>query len=366
MLPCPHMSHSHHRTPTGLAAEKSVCPASNFKLEHFHSVSAQEMATLMDPPRIHSGTFRGDWDYSSSYSVTCAITATSGCKSSLPANNNNNPPLLRSHMEIRVSELQAALQYSQPKQPPSRSHVRRNASLYEWHPIHGQMLPGQCPLLCLQWQQRQRALLLGVFRQIKRCFHPLYHFGRHPLSDLLLRAFDRTLEVERTPRMRDILTYFASRKARNIRRHRQQDELREKRLEELVTIEANRVRREKRRHVLTLHEMDRQKQLATIVEDSKDLQNQRLARRFMVELALKAAKREEELNASGQHIKVIETSITENGKVVGTKQEYLREWYAETDADAQKLLDEVGGDLQQTYAPHRDNVSSGSNAANTA
>ncbi|KAJ3235135.1 hypothetical protein HDU81_000802 [Chytriomyces hyalinus] len=181
--------------------------------------------------------------------------------------------------------------------------------------------------------------------------------------------------------MRDMKELFADRANGNVRRHRQQDLVREKRRDEAVKIEENRVRHKiklaldkasdeimKKRHELKLREVDRQTQLTTIVENSKDLQNQRLAQRLKSELALKTAKREEELKASGNNIKVIESNIIENGKVVGTRQEILRERYARTDAETQKLLVQSGGnDLQQLTLPsasYKGNSRSNASAAN--
>ncbi|TPX67317.1 hypothetical protein CcCBS67573_g07524 [Chytriomyces confervae] len=87
---------------------------------------------------------------------------------------------------------------------------------------------------------------------------------------------------------------------------------------------------------LYLREAKRQMQLPSLVE--KLHKTKESLNGFKTALALKAAKREEELKASGNNIKVIESSIIENGKVVGTMQEILRERYAKTDAEAEKLV----------------------------
>ncbi|KAI8831135.1 hypothetical protein BJ741DRAFT_323186 [Chytriomyces cf. hyalinus JEL632] len=184
--------------------------------------------------------------------------------------------------------------------------------------------------------------------------------------------------------MSGIKENLADQESRDTRRHREQDLERENRRDEAVRMEANRVRREKelteafnqgvanralredkiklalekasdeitqKRHELKMREVERQMQLSSIVENSKDAQNQRLAQRFKTALALKAAKREEELKVSGDNIKVIESSIIENGNVVGTRQEILRERYAKTDAEAQELVGSVGNGLHQITLP---------------
>ncbi|KAJ3235808.1 hypothetical protein HDU81_000164 [Chytriomyces hyalinus] len=181
-----------------------------------------------------------------------------------------------------------------------------------------------------------------------------------------------------------IKAYYADRRNQDKQRHKAQDIEREKRRDEAVKIEANRVRREqelsqafyqgvanralreenikltlekardeivRQRHDLKMREVERQTELTNIVENSKDAQNQRLAQRFKGALALRAAKREEELKASGNNIKVIESNIIENGKVVGRRQEIQRERYARTDAEAHAIMGAVGNDLHQITQP---------------
>ncbi|KAJ3245261.1 hypothetical protein HDU78_009623 [Chytriomyces hyalinus] len=181
-----------------------------------------------------------------------------------------------------------------------------------------------------------------------------------------------------------IKQYYAERRNEDKQRHRAQDVERENRRDEAVRIEANRVRREqelsqafyqgvanrslrednikltlekardeivRQRHELKMREVERQTELTNIVENSKDVQNQRLAQRFKGALALRAAKREEELKASGNNIKVIESNIIENGKVVGRRQEIQRERYARTDAEAHAIMGAVGNDLHQITQP---------------
>ncbi|KAI8836184.1 hypothetical protein BJ741DRAFT_605998, partial [Chytriomyces cf. hyalinus JEL632] len=181
-----------------------------------------------------------------------------------------------------------------------------------------------------------------------------------------------------------IKAYYAERRNEDKQRHRAQDVERENRRDEAVKIEANRVRREQelsqafyqgvanratrednikltlekardeiinQRHELKIREVQRQTELTNIVENSKDAQNQRLAQRFKGALALRAIKREEELKASGNNIKVIESNIIENGKVVGRRQEIQRERYARTDAEAHAILGAVGNDLHQITQP---------------
>ncbi|KAJ3245802.1 hypothetical protein HDU77_009212 [Chytriomyces hyalinus] len=371
------------------------------------------MATFLIPPPIQTATFQDYWDYHSYYSVTCAVTATSGCNLSLPAGTTTIHHLCQSNIRWNYPDI-----FRRPIGGPDNVFVYLPFGLEcdgKPHCINGTLYTANC--------YRDSDLFYGCnvntssssgsdssgggdsggsgYRRSNAVF-TLYGIGGAIVVLFFgALAVEGYLSWDGRPRMSDIPLYFAGREARNIRRHLQQDVNREQREEDLIKIEANRVRREgelmnafhqsiaaremeeknikfefetinneikAKRHVLTLREIDRQMQLKTIVEDSKDVQNKRIANRVMTELAIKVAKRVEELEASGQHIKVIETSMIENGKVVGTKQEYLREWYAKTDADAQKLLDEVGGDLQQTheYAPQRNNASSGSNAANTA
>ncbi|TPX67319.1 hypothetical protein CcCBS67573_g07526 [Chytriomyces confervae] len=375
------------------------------------ALSAEEMTTFFIPPIILNGTY-SDRSFRARYSVTCVITTTSACNLSLPAGTTTIHTLCERGYE-QIGDLTT---YRRPSGGPDKRlnlpsglqcdgkpHCV-NSTLYTARCYSDSDLNYFCNNYSSDDDSSSGSSGGGGDSSSKGVYGPyvLYAIG----GAIIVLGFgalavEGYLSWDGRPRMRDIPVYFAGREARNIRRHLQQDVNREQREEDLIKIEANRVRREgelmdafhqsiaariveedkiklafettkneiiARRHVLTLREMDRKMQLKTIVEDSKDTQNQRIANRFMTELALKAAKRVEELKASGQHIKVIETSIIENGKVVGTQHEYLREWYAQTDADAQKLLDEVGGDLQQThpYAPQRNNASSGSNAANTA
>ncbi|KAJ3239176.1 hypothetical protein HDU78_003019 [Chytriomyces hyalinus] len=379
------------------------------------ALSAEEMTTFFIPPIILNGTY-SDRTFRARYSVTCVITTTSACNLSLPAGTTTIHTLCERGYE-QIGDLTT---YRRPSGGPDKRLNLPSGLQCDGKPhcVNGTLYTARCywdsdlNYFCNNYTSDDDSSSGSSggggdssggsgYRRSNAVF-VLYGIGGAIVVLVFgALAVEGYLSWDGRPRMRDILVYFAGREARNIRRHLQQDVNREQREEDLIKIEANRVRREgelmnafhqsiaaremeekniklefekinneikAKRHVLKLREMDRKMQLKTIVDDSKDKQNRRIADRFMKELALKAARRLEELEASGQHIKVIETSIIENGKVVGTKQEYLREWYAKTDADAQKLLDEVGGDLQQTheYAPQRNNASSGSNAANTA
>ncbi|KAI8819074.1 hypothetical protein BJ741DRAFT_628569, partial [Chytriomyces cf. hyalinus JEL632] len=182
----------------------------------------------------------------------------------------------------------------------------------------------------------------------------------------------------------NIKAYYAERRDQDKMLHSKQDLEREARRDEAVRIEANRVRREqelaqafhqgvanralredkikltlekardeivRKRHELTVKEMKRQKVLTEIMESSNDTQNQRLALRFKTALALRAAKREEELKASGNKIKVIEHDIIENGKVVGKRQEIQRERYARTDAEAGAMMGVIEKEVPHIAQP---------------
>ncbi|KAJ3235129.1 hypothetical protein HDU81_000796 [Chytriomyces hyalinus] len=337
------------------------------------------MTTFLRPPPTYNGTFIGPRIRDTDFSVTCAATTTSGCNPALPAGGAT--------IYNFCGWLSVTASFTLPNTVPVNQPDSRRASTATEH-LNVSTAPCTPQLVT-----RTTAFMMTANTSARPNPSPQSAARLYSASSW---APPLSLYYENRIRVSDIPAYFADKEVRNIRRHQQQDLIREKRRDELVMIEANHVRREKelmdafnqglanralredkiklalekasneiklQRHTLKLRELDRQTQLTTIVDDSKDVQNQRVAQRFKTALALKAAKREEELKASGIQIKVIETNNIEDGNVVGKREEILREWYAKTDADAQKLLQEVGGDLQQIKQPF---ASYGTNASSSS
>ncbi|KAI8607142.1 hypothetical protein BC830DRAFT_1159450 [Chytriomyces sp. MP71] len=118
-----------------------------------------------------------------------------------------------------------------------------------------------------------------------------------------------------------------------------------------LAAEVARNRIEEERHGLVVAELKRRDELVEIVETGKDDAGRREAQRELAMIQLRAQRREEALKASGVNIKVVENLVIENGKVVGTTKNIVRERTALTDADAGRLMGDVAGDLSHANAP---------------
>ncbi|KAJ3094016.1 hypothetical protein HK100_006315 [Physocladia obscura] len=117
-------------------------------------------------------------------------------------------------------------------------------------------------------------------------------------------------------------------------------------------VEMDRINNE--RHVLILSEIKRKEELVTVVESSKDEATRREANRELQAIELRAAKRQEELAASGSNIEVTENLMIENGKLVGATKNIVRKRIAKTEEEAGQLLSAVAPELQKIQQEHEE------------
>ncbi|KAJ3235133.1 hypothetical protein HDU81_000800 [Chytriomyces hyalinus] len=369
-------------------------------------------ATILIPPPTYTGVFSGPMTSYIYSSFTCAVTTTPGCDLS-PATSGASATAIYSFCSDTSFSSHLSLALKLPNNAPKNQTQLPTGLLFDGTPTcqggiqytgtcykDGSNVPS-CTYISSSSSTTDSSSSSSTVKTMTSIISTIITIL------ILLCCCKACIQVcffdGETIRMSDVKAYLADAEVRDRLRHRQQDIEREKRRDEAVKIEENRVRREnelaqafnqsianralkedkmklalerasdeivQQRHELAVREMERQKQLTTIVENSKDVQNQRLAQRFKKALALRAAQREEELKASGNNIKVIESNIIENGKVVGKRQEIQRERYARTDAEAHQLVGSIGNDLHQVTLPsashsnNNNNVRRGGNASN--
>ncbi|KAJ3235132.1 hypothetical protein HDU81_000799 [Chytriomyces hyalinus] len=156
-----------------------------------------------------------------------------------------------------------------------------------------------------------------------------------------------------------------------------------RREQELLTVEAERIaqraleteklkvakeiemdRLTQERHDMMITDMKRKDQLINMLENTTDDYLKRQFEREMLMISMRSEQREEDLKTSGNYVKVLESTIVEDGRIVDSRKEIQRERYARTDKEAQKLMGAVGPDMQRIQNQQQ-NYGSGANTQNS-
>ncbi|KAJ3264547.1 hypothetical protein HDU77_008191 [Chytriomyces hyalinus] len=128
-------------------------------------------------------------------------------------------------------------------------------------------------------------------------------------------------------------------------------------------VEMDRLTQE--RHDMMIKDMKRKDQLINMLENTTDDYLKRQFEREMLMISMRSEQREEDLKTSGNYIKVLESTIVEDGRVVDNRREIQRERYARTDKEAQQLMGSVGPEMQRIQNQQQ-NYSSEAHMQNSA
>ncbi|KAJ3245799.1 hypothetical protein HDU77_009209 [Chytriomyces hyalinus] len=128
-------------------------------------------------------------------------------------------------------------------------------------------------------------------------------------------------------------------------------------------VEMDRLTQE--RHDMMIKDMKRKDQLINMLENTTDDYLKRQFEREMLMISMRSEQREEDLKTSGNYVKVLESTIVEDGRVVDNRREIQRERYARTDREAQQLMGSVGPDMQRIQNQQQ-NYGSGANTQTSA